>query len=117
MTWKSPKPPRKPQNEAAAAPPAIERRGETWQRLPSPAMSNPALLFRCKECGWSGEEKAIIQFPDPDQASNLWNICPECRSAESFENVCDEPGCTRVAGCGWPSPSGYRRTCYEHMKK
>lgn len=27
---------------------------------------------------------------------------------------CDEPGCTREGGCGWPTDGGYRRTCYEH---
>lgn len=28
--------------------------------------------------------------------------------------VCDEPGCGKAASSGWPSPSGYRRTCHEH---
>lgn len=31
-------------------------------------------------------------------------------------NACDEPGCTREATCGFPTPSGYRRTCGEHMQ-
>lgn len=31
-----------------------------------------------------------------------------------FANVCDEPGCFEHANCGWPSDTGYRRTCYEH---
>lgn len=31
-----------------------------------------------------------------------------------FSSVCDEPGCFRYATCGWPSETGYRRTCYEH---
>lgn len=30
------------------------------------------------------------------------------------EQTCDEPGCGREGLCGWPSPIGYRRTCYEH---
>jgi hypothetical protein len=30
---------------------------------------------------------------------------------------CDEPGCERHADCGWPSPSGYRRTCGEHWRR
>ena len=29
---------------------------------------------------------------------------------------CEEPGCKKQSSCGWPSPSGYRRTCGEHMK-
>jgi hypothetical protein len=32
------------------------------------------------------------------------------------EMQCDEPGCEKHAGCGWPSPNGYRRTCGQHMK-
>jgi hypothetical protein len=34
--------------------------------------------------------------------------------AERISNTCDEPGCSRPACCGWPSPSGYRRTCFAH---
>ena len=30
---------------------------------------------------------------------------------------CDEPGCNRVASCGWPTgDGGYRCTCYEHAE-
>ncbi len=75
------------------------------------------LLFRCKECDWRGDESEIIRFDDPELKGNTWNICPRCRTAENFENLCDEPGCGRVAGCGWPSSDGYRRTCYKHMEK
>ena len=32
-------------------------------------------------------------------------------------NICDHDGCYSEANCGWPSDEGYRRTCYEHMKK
>jgi hypothetical protein len=31
--------------------------------------------------------------------------------------LCDEPGCYRDAGCGWPSKNGYRMTCGEHYKQ
>lgn len=74
------------------------------------------LLFRCKECGWGGKETEIVRFPDPELPGNLWNICPRCRAAEQFDNICDEAGCRQIASCGWPSPIGYRRTCYEHRK-
>ena len=30
--------------------------------------------------------------------------------------LCDEPGCYKDAGCGWPSKNGYRRTCGEHYR-
>ncbi len=29
---------------------------------------------------------------------------------------CDEPGCNKQGTCGWPSDTGYRRTCSEHHK-
>jgi hypothetical protein len=75
-------------------------------------------LFRCTECGWRGDEGLIIRFADPLRDGNSWNICPQCRAAESFENMCDEPGCERAASCGWPDdPDGYRRTCGEHWRK
>lgn len=31
--------------------------------------------------------------------------------------ICDTPGCIRSAGCGWPSPWGYRHTCGDHMRE
>ena len=76
------------------------------------------LIFRCRECGWRGAESEIIQIVDAELEGNRWNICPNpaCRAAEQFENMCDEPGCNREATCGWPSPSGYRRTCGDHMR-
>jgi hypothetical protein len=37
--------------------------------------------------------------------------------AEKECQQCDEPGCTRTAGCGYPVPNGYRRTCHEHIDK
>lgn len=29
-------------------------------------------------------------------------------------SVCDEPGCIEPAGCGTPTPTGYRTTCLNH---
>jgi hypothetical protein len=73
------------------------------------------LLWECKECGWRGNDSEIVQFADPEMPGNSWRICPNCRNAECFDNMCDEPaGCRRIASVGWPSPDGYRRTCYEH---
>ena len=30
--------------------------------------------------------------------------------------MCDEPGCYKDAGCGWPFKDGYRMTCGEHYR-
>ena len=29
---------------------------------------------------------------------------------------CDEPGCGKRSTCGWPSGTGYRRTCGDHWR-
>ena len=72
--------------------------------------------WRCKECDWLGLTSDIEIVKDPKPGSTMeWNVCPCCRSAESFVNICDEPYCQKEAGCGWPDEHGiYRRTCYEH---
>ena len=33
---------------------------------------------------------------------------------KSVLNMCDEPGCFDNASCGFPTETGYRRTCYNH---
>jgi rubredoxin len=77
--------------------------------------AGPIWRWRCEDCGWIGIDAEIDRVKDP-KSETLWNICPACRSAESFENLCDEPGCNRIAGSGWPSPLGYRRTCFDHSE-
>jgi hypothetical protein len=72
--------------------------------------------WKCKECGWKGLGNEIDMVKDP-KSDNLWPICPKCREANQFDNLCDEPGCDMIAGCGWPSPNGYRRTCHKHWIK
>lgn len=43
--------------------------------------------------------------------------CPHCKSINTLEEACDEPGCWRPSTCGIPTSGGYRRTCSEHMPK
>lgn len=73
------------------------------------------LRWQCRECGWHGNEDAIARVKDPE-SDVVWNVCPQCRAADQFDNLCDEPGCDALAGCGWPSDKGYRRTCFKHSK-
>ncbi len=71
--------------------------------------------FRCDECGWIGDESEIITAPNPFEALEVVSGCPRCKAVDQFTNTCDEPGCDKDAGCGWPTKDGgYRRTCYEH---
>lgn len=73
-------------------------------------------LFRCNCCAWRGLESKILVSPNPFKPEDIISGCPSCGAAEDFTNVCDESGCTRDAGCGFPTPEGYRRTCGEHFK-
>jgi hypothetical protein len=73
--------------------------------------------WRCEECNWIGLEGEIDVVRDPKPESGVhWSICPQCRAAEQFINLCDEPGCKEASTSGWPSPDGYRRTCWQHGK-
>lgn len=75
------------------------------------------MRWQCTECDWIGETHEIDRVDDPKPDSNMrWSVCPDCRSAESFKNLCDEPGCNKEATCGWPSENNYRRTCYWHSQ-
>ena len=40
------------------------------------------------------------------------------KSMKPLVGICDEPGCYRDAGCGFPTTEtpGYRWTCYEHSR-
>lgn len=40
--------------------------------------------------------------------------CPNCKSVDSFTQVCDEPSCRKEATCGIPTKEKYRRVCGEH---
>jgi len=31
--------------------------------------------------------------------------------------VCDVEGCKKEYTCGWPSPNGYRKTCFDHWER
>lgn len=75
-----------------------------------------ARRWRCAGCRWVGVDSEILTAPSPFDAADSISGCPRCKTVDKFVNVCDEPGCSREAGCGWPTPDGgYRRTCSEHM--
>ena len=55
---------------------------------------------------------------DIQQMDKIKEIIKENKYDALKETVglCDEPGCYKDAGCGWPSKNGYRRTCGEHYR-
>ena len=74
------------------------------------------MLWRCGDCGWKGQSAEMLEAKHPFRSHETVVGCPDCGAMDEFENLCDEPGCSKEAGCGFPTPDGYRRTCYEHMK-
>ena len=46
--------------------------------------------------------------------------CLEANDIEGAKRIvgcCDEPGCFKTAGCGWPTDNKYRWTCGQHYVK
>ena len=77
-------------------------------------MSN--LLWGCKCCDWIGKNDDLLRAPNPFRPEDEIVGCPKCQAVEDFFNVCDEPGCREESSCGFPTPSGYRRTCSKHSR-
>jgi hypothetical protein len=79
--------------------------------------------WKCRSCGSISFEPALLVARSPFEYSTMLTACPVCKQCdEGFDVLCDEPGCNRIAGCGWPTENnddewgGYRNTCYAHMK-
>lgn len=73
--------------------------------------------WRCEECKKIFNESELLQAQNPFDIHQTISGCPNCKAVEDFINICDEPGCDREATCGFPTPSGYRRTCGDHMRE
>lgn len=70
--------------------------------------------WRCEYCGTITLQDDLLEAPSPfDPQDTLWG-CPNCKSAEGFDEICDEPGCKNETCCGVPTEKGYRRVCHEH---
>lgn len=70
--------------------------------------------WRCDECEKIFDEADLLTAPNPFDAESEISGCPWCKLVNMFTEICDEPGCTWEATCGFPTPQGYRRTCYKH---
>ena len=69
---------------------------------------------RCDECGLVCTKGDWLLAKNPFDASEILTGCKRCHAINSFDMVCDEEGCEKIAGCGWPSGDVYRQTCAEH---
>ena len=71
--------------------------------------------LKCGECGALVHTDNALRAGHPFDVGAIVLGCPSCCSIDSFEKVCDEPGCTEVVCAGTPTPAGYRLTCGKHM--
>jgi hypothetical protein len=67
----------------------------------------------CTECRFVGMGDKFDKVKDP-RGPDTWNVCPQCRTPEHAVFACDEPGCNEESSCGFPTDTGYRRTCFRH---
>lgn len=74
----------------------------------------PTDKWMCQECDWRGLERDLLTAPNPFDDLDIVHGCPQCKSVDKFDEACDEPECWSNAGCGFPTATGYRRTCYKH---
>ena len=70
--------------------------------------------FRCEECGLVCGKDDWLLAPSPFDADDIITGCKRCYYINSFVLLCDEEGCEKIAGCGWPSGDVYRHTCSDH---
>jgi ssDNA-binding Zn-finger/Zn-ribbon topoisomerase 1 len=72
--------------------------------------------WQCTECRVISIQSDLLEAKNPFDEEMVISGCPICKTVESFTEICDEPGCTRDASCGFPTLTGYRRTCGDHMR-
>jgi len=70
--------------------------------------------FICTECGHKIAVFELLIAPSPFNPADTITGCPKCLCAGDFPGACDEPLCNQISTMGTPTPSGYRRTCYQH---
>lgn len=71
----------------------------------------------CEDCDKYVADADLLHAPNPFEPEDEIVGCPHCKGVGPFTQACDEDDCKKNAGCGWPSPDGYRNTCYEHWNK
>ena len=73
--------------------------------------------WQCDDCGAITLGAELLRAKNPFDETDTIIGCPNCKSVSGFIEICDEPGCTNEATCGFPVDDAfgfYRRTCLEH---
>ena len=71
---------------------------------------------KCRECYWKGRYVEVLEAENPLDKDEIVSGCPQCKSVDTIESVCDEPGCWLGVSCSTPVKGKvrYRSTCGEH---
>jgi len=74
--------------------------------------------WRCKSCREIFPGTEVLIAKHPFISSGSISGCPRCKAGfdSTAELICDVPGCTEEASCGWPIPGSYRNTCHKHWE-
>ena len=73
------------------------------------------MRWRCGDCYAIFLNEEMLRAENPFEAEDEITGCPSCKSVNSFDLVCDFPGCTRVSSSSEPTPEGgYVHRCHEH---
>lgn len=71
--------------------------------------------WRCS-CGHVCTDAEMLRAPHPFDPEDEVVGCPRCKTINEWTELCDEAGCSQPASCGFPTESGYRRTCFAHSR-
>jgi hypothetical protein len=71
----------------------------------------------CDDCGWRGEDDAVLTGPNPFHPDMAIIGCPQCKEIGTIVRACDEPECWKQVSCGTPTADGYRCTCGAHRPR
>jgi len=71
----------------------------------------------CKECGWHGMENQTLIAQNPFAPEEAIYGCPNCKSIDSMDGVCQSRKYWQIATCGTPTKNGYKHLCRKHFSK
>lgn len=73
--------------------------------------------FLCQSCDAPLREDEVLHAPNPFDPD--WKIqgCPKCLEVNSLVVACEADSCFQEVTCGFPTPTGYMRTCGKHYRE
>ena len=69
------------------------------------------MKFKCPICETVVLDKDLIYDELEEKC-----FCKECQEYVEMEHICQEEGCLKEVGNGYPTANGYKWRCQEHYK-